>query len=577
MPFVTANNAQSTIANVGGIGAGATSMDVAPGDGALFSAASPSVSSPLKVTLVDSLTAPTVYEIIHVTGVSTDTLTIVRGQEGTTARAWAQNDFVSARLTKGFIDNLPQLDKVNTFSAAQVISSLSSSGVTGGDKGAGTINVTSLYEAGTLLTAKYGQLAVANTWTANQLIQDNLYLQIGTGGDLALHHNGADSFLLNSTGILYVRSEVVSGQIILVTKDSSGTYKTGIQIGAATPDVKLYYDSSVVFQTVSSGTIMGDNLISYHGASNDMQQYHDGVDSFLLNNTGTLKLRANNNSGTVTIDGRDSGGNVKTCAQFGGATPLATLYYDGNSRLSASSGGIAVNNNGATTYININRNDTHGSAVTMGGIAFYGKDSGAATETYGLISCYVVDDTATSEDSRLYFQTVVAGASAQRMYIGAGLAVGTPTGGDKGASTINATTLYEGGTALSALYQGYDVDTAKTDVVQGYTAQQYFGEATLTDGANISWNLNTQQEAKVTLAGNRTLDNPTNQQAGSWYHLRVIQDATGSRTLSYGTNYKFGAAGIPTLSTAANAQDVLAFRSNGTLMQYMGIAKGVQA
>lgn len=126
--------------------------------------------------------------------------------------------------------------------------------------------------------------------------------------------------------------------------------------------------------------------------------------------------------------------------------------------------------------------------------------------------------------------------------------------------------------------QASDADTAKTDVAQDWTAQQVITEATLTDGANIAWDLDAAQEATVTLDGNRTLDNPTNQNAGGWYHLRVVQDAvTGSRTLAYGTAYKFGDAGAPTLSTAVDSEDVLAFRSNGTYMQYMGAALGVQA
>lgn len=114
----------------------------------------------------------------------------------------------------------------------------------------------------------------------------------------------------------------------------------------------------------------------------------------------------------------------------------------------------------------------------------------------------------------------------------------------------------------------------RLDVVNGYLQQQFITEVALVDGANIAWGLNASQEATVTLAGNRTLDNPTGQNAGSWYHLRVVQDATGTRTLSYGSAYKFGGAGAPALSTGSANEDVLAFRSNGTDMQFMGIAGG---
>lgn len=106
--------------------------------------------------------------------------------------------------------------------------------------------------------------------------------------------------------------------------------------------------------------------------------------------------------------------------------------------------------------------------------------------------------------------------------------------------------------------------------VNAYTKQQHFTEATLTDGANISWNLDDEQVAKVTLAGNRTLDDPTNMKAGGVYVLTVIQDATGSRTLAYGSAYEWPGGTAPTLSTGANAVDILTFVCNGTVMRGVG-------
>lgn len=116
--------------------------------------------------------------------------------------------------------------------------------------------------------------------------------------------------------------------------------------------------------------------------------------------------------------------------------------------------------------------------------------------------------------------------------------------------------------------QGTDENdfVVNTANVNSWTGQQYFAQQTLTDGVNISWNLNTQQTAVVTLAGNRTLDNPTNMVAGGTYILRVVQDGTGSRTLAYGANYLWPGGTAPTLSTAANAVDILTFVSDGTNM-----------
>ncbi len=103
-----------------------------------------------------------------------------------------------------------------------------------------------------------------------------------------------------------------------------------------------------------------------------------------------------------------------------------------------------------------------------------------------------------------------------------------------------------------------------------FAKKGYFAEQTLTDGATIDWNLSTQQVAKVTLAGNRTLNAPTNQQAGAFYSLAIIQDGTGSRTLTFNSAYKFTGATAPTLTTTASAKDIIIFKSDGTNLLEVG-------
>lgn len=88
------------------------------------------------------------------------------------------------------------------------------------------------------------------------------------------------------------------------------------------------------------------------------------------------------------------------------------------------------------------------------------------------------------------------------------------------------------------------------------------GPQTLTDAASISWDMAAGNIAAVTLAGNRTLGNPTNKRPGTSI-LRVKQDATGGRELALGTDYRTaGGAGI-TLTAAANATDILTFVNFG--------------
>jgi hypothetical protein len=102
----------------------------------------------------------------------------------------------------------------------------------------------------------------------------------------------------------------------------------------------------------------------------------------------------------------------------------------------------------------------------------------------------------------------------------------------------------------AALVEQPGLGTAQT-----FTAGQRGEITTLTDGVNISVDLAASNNFTVTLAGNRTLDNPTNIVAGQSGSIFIVQDATGSRTLAYGSYYDFAGGTAPTLSTAASAVD----------------------
>lgn len=85
----------------------------------------------------------------------------------------------------------------------------------------------------------------------------------------------------------------------------------------------------------------------------------------------------------------------------------------------------------------------------------------------------------------------------------------------------------------------------------------------LVDGATINWDMNLGGIATVTLAGNRAVAAPTNLRKGT-YVLHVIQDATGTRTLTWNAVFKWPSATPPVLSTGVNKRDILTFISDGT-------------
>ena len=88
------------------------------------------------------------------------------------------------------------------------------------------------------------------------------------------------------------------------------------------------------------------------------------------------------------------------------------------------------------------------------------------------------------------------------------------------------------------------------------------GADTSTDTSNsgdVTLDFSQFQNFILTFTGNVTLVNPTTEVIGQSGFIICIQDGTGSRTLSLGTDYETaGGAGI-TLSTAANSVDLIPY------------------
>ena len=109
------NNAATTLAS--GITNVATTLTVASGTGVLFP--TPSGALFFYATL-QSATNSAIREIVKVTARTTDTFTIVRGQDGTSGTAFSTGDKVELRVTAADLNNFGQLDTANTWASGQV-------------------------------------------------------------------------------------------------------------------------------------------------------------------------------------------------------------------------------------------------------------------------------------------------------------------------------------------------------------------------------------------------------------------------------------------------------------------------
>jgi hypothetical protein len=101
----------------------------------------------------------------------------------------------------------------------------------------------------------------------------------------------------------------------------------------------------------------------------------------------------------------------------------------------------------------------------------------------------------------------------------------------------------------------------------------------LTDAATVTPDFNTGFNFEWTIGGSRTLANPTNTKSGQSGTIKIVQDATGSRVITYGNNWRFpgGSATAGVLSTAANAIDLLAYTVGSDGKIYATLAKAFAA
>ena len=104
-----------------------------------------------------------------------------------------------------------------------------------------------------------------------------------------------------------------------------------------------------------------------------------------------------------------------------------------------------------------------------------------------------------------------------------------------------------------------NVSVSSAAIVNASVTRGIMPPSTLTDAASIAVDLNDGNNFIVTLGGNRTLENPSNPTIGQTGQIYVIQDGTGSRTLAYGSYWKFSGGTAPTLTTDANAVDLLVY------------------
>lgn len=175
--FLFSDNAKTSLAQT--IGPSATQIVLAAGGGALFP--SPTAGQHFALTLNDQATRQ-LYEVCYCTARAGDTLTVVRAQEGTSARQWVIGDFAWNGPTKGQQESFVQYPHMHDYSISPQFGNVDVNG---------WVDATTFVRAGTNLVSRGGVVTEGFDNGANVRMVDGSYGMI-------LRNDGADGWLLST-------------------------------------------------------------------------------------------------------------------------------------------------------------------------------------------------------------------------------------------------------------------------------------------------------------------------------------------------------------------------------------------
>tara|TARA_R100001440_G_scaffold16391_1_gene27896 strand:- start:1214 stop:4831 length:3618 start_codon:yes stop_codon:yes gene_type:complete len=212
--------------------------------------------------------------------------------------------------------------------------------------------VTGNLTANTLLSSK--------TSGAGLSFADNVELNLGTGDDLQIFHDGTNTMIDNDTGDLKISSSGtlrLRGDNVGIQNENQTETMAFFNVNGA---AKLYFDNSERFETTSSGATVtgrlatdgvfigdgGNNNTSLSiGANNDLRLFHDGSNSHILDRgTGSLLIKGDSvnigaDSGEFYFRGFENGSSV--------------LRFDNSTKLETKSTGVIITGNDASGSENL--------------------------------------------------------------------------------------------------------------------------------------------------------------------------------------------------------------------------------
>ena len=349
------------------------------------------------------------------------------------------------------------------------------------------------------------------------------------------------------------------------TYTSKGVVQIGSNINVTAGVISVPTATASVAGIVQPGTTLGigtvtagvldvvDATVSQKGAV----QIGSGIN--VSSGTISIPWASTGSKGIVQISGQALG--ISSGVLSANAATASTLgVVKPGTGLSVASGVLSVNT--ATTgqlgvvqigaglsvasgVVSLNTGDSSTYATTgQKGIVQVGSGISVAS---GVISI----PTATSSVAGIASVNTSVGLSVTGGQISAVTASGTTTLGVVKANNSNNINILSGG----LIDTGVNVPLKNT--ANTYTGAQVVTTATPAFSASMTLDLTASNSFSFTATSNFTLNAPTNQQAGQVFYIIVKQDATGGRTCTWNSAFKFRGGTPASLSTAANSVDLI--------------------